>query len=178
MGFGVSFGVGLGVCVGSPQPPQNVNPISAHCSAFKWGASPPGGFPLFSPSGDSPSLMQAQGWSAHEHGYVAHAVAAAWRACPRINATRAARAYILCLRPVTVLQHCSRRVADAVKKKRRRRRVFFSLAHTEVSTTPRLDRSPSTGYERLCAKEFEPDSFCVASEHADGRHLLVSASAS
>ena len=32
---------------------------------------------------------------------VAHAVAAAWRACPRINATRAARAYILCLRPVT-----------------------------------------------------------------------------
>ena len=44
---------------------------------------------------------------------------------------------------------------------------FFFPVHTEVSTTPRLDRSPSTGYERLCAKEFEPDSFCVESEAAD-----------
>ena len=57
-----------------------------------------------------------------------------------------------------------------------RRRVFFFPVHTEVST-PKMTGVLLLDMKEVFAKgEFDPDSFCGESEHADpkGSQLLVS----
>ena len=67
----------------------------------------------------------------------------------------------------------STRARDAVKKTRRR--VFFFPGHTEVST-PKMTVVLLLDMDEVFAKgQFDPDSFCGESEHADPKaQLLVS----